>query len=234
MPPNQTYSPKAAAVLELDWLEADWPVEDRGEYGTSVLPLSTLFSLSDEKGKPALVYVFDAETDEEKLEKVEQKTFGREDFLITTKFFRCFRIEDDTVPAESRKLYSGKLPAFFVLDTKGNIVAQLQGRKVSTKTLIGQMNKGFDKKTLKTAKKAVKAYRKHLAEFQVAEDAVAIASQKVSDVEERLEKKDSPSARKQLAEAKVKLGEAREKLTALVKKGREILDLTANDAVAKR
>ena len=190
--------------------------------------------MSDEKGKPALVYVFDAETDEEKLEKAEKKAFGREDFLVTAKLFRCFRIEDDTVPEKSRKLYSGKLPAFFVLDPKGNVVAQLQGRKVSTKSLLSQMSKGFDKKTAKAAKNAVKAYRKHLAEFQTAEDAVAIAAKKVSDLEERLDEKDSASARKQLTEAKVELGQAREELAKLAKKGEDILDLTANDTVASR
>ena len=187
-----------------------------------MLPLSSLFELTGEgKGKPALVYVYDADTEDEELERLERKAFGREDFIITTKLYRCYRIEESSMDEKSRKQL-GKLPAYLVLDAAGNTVAEANG-KMTSKKLLRRMAKGMDKAKGKRVKKIVKNYQKFLAELMVKEDAIAELKKQITSLEERIEKNDSKSAKKNLGEKQAELAELEKELTELEERGRTIL-----------
>ncbi|MCA9322586.1 MAG: hypothetical protein KDB53_17725 [Planctomycetes bacterium] len=179
-----------------------------GGYGQTPMPLSALFELSSAKNRPALVYVHGMAEDAEKAEEMDQKLFGDEDFVLASRFFRFYRINEADVTDESiREKYLSKLPAFILLDAQGNEVDTMNGRN-NHRRLTGSLSKLFSKHYVGSMKKHLSALSKHLKEIERAEDKVADAQRFVDFSEERVESRSTPQAERQLAEKKAELAEA--------------------------
>jgi len=202
-------------LLEIDWIDADWPSQVTDGYGAVRQPLSALFELSDEKGKPALIYVDENLDDEDAAEKHEAKLFGAEDLVIGSRFFRCFRIEAESVTDEAvRKEYLKKLPAFILLDPRGNEVARINGR-TSARRLFSSMAKAYKASVGGNLKKSVGRIVKLLRDLEKAEDRMANAKRAHADATARLEKKRSARNAKRVKDKEKALEIARKEFEAL-------------------
>ncbi len=208
-----------ARELAINWIDAEWPTSWDADYGEQALPLSALSKLSDEKNKPSLIYV--AREDDAKMEK---KLFRDENLVLGSRFFRCYRIAAQDVPAgKIRQKYLLKgTPTFIILDAKGNEVV-MNKKKVSTKWINGKLKKQFAADFRAKLRVHIKKLSDWLDDLEKADDSLANARKAHTALEDRESKREKETARsrKRLEKSKAKLDEAQsafEKLVALGKK----------------
>lgn len=205
---EQNRSPSVAMLLDIDWIDAEWPMMENPGYGLVPAPLSVLFGLAKEKNRPAMIYVPEPEEDGEKIHADLVRLFGAEGLVVATRAFRCYRIQSSTIlDAGCRAKYAGKLPAFIWLDTKGNEVAAIQGG-CTTQRVLAEMTKVFDVHYKVTMKSLMTTAAKQLKEIEKAEDRAADLKRELGQLEERAEDKSTAKRQEKVAEKRKQLDRA--------------------------
>ena len=205
-----------AALFDISWIDADWPMQRQPGYGEQALPLSSLFDLApEEKGKPALVYISRALDEEERLE-LEQRLFGREDLVMGTRFFRCYRIDESWIKDEKvREEYAKKLPALILLDSKGEEFARLTG-PVAARSLYARMERLYRDVYGDRLGAQIRRIADVLDEIQKSEDTLADLAYEIDTLKQRIEDNDSKSAERNLAKKTKELEEEQKRFEELM------------------
>lgn len=194
-------SPAVARELEMKWIEAEWPTTWDQKYGARALPLSQLNVLANEKNKPSLIYVFRHQDTEER-DALEQKLFGSEDVILGSRFFRCYRISDASLPDEKikEKYLLKRGPTLIILDARGNEIARNK-KRVSSSWVYGKMKRQFKSDFGDTIAKHIKKLSNWLDDLEKAEDKVADAGRLVDAAKQAMEKRETAKKQQRLEKA---------------------------------
>ncbi len=233
-------SPSVCRILDLRWLESEWPKARVDGYAKSLAPLSHILTTKcfdpycvdlhckhlhcKNPGcavgrRPAIVYIYDpAERRETKLER-ERKLFGDDDIVASTNFFHLFSIPATEADKVAYRNEFGKtLPALIFLAPDGHTVTVLEGR-LDRRRLVRALDQAF-KECLGWKRSAlVRHYGRLLKEIERYEDKVAAIGLrfKVLDARVRSHPKDQ-RAKDQKERVQRKLKEAQAKLAVVERK----------------
>ncbi len=202
-------------------------------YGQGYQPLTTLASVdSRDRQLPLVVWFYDGDTETADQQKLERKMFGDDDLAISSKFFRCLKIDVSKIEdAEVRTQYAKRTPTLYVLSPSGETLMKKAGR-MTTKTVMSGFSKAFKKIYNLRLRSEVRKLNKFLVKVEKAEDAVSAAGVKVKLLKERLAKRDVARTRKALKAAEETVVKAREAFAKIVEERDQMLVLPLDKPVA--
>ncbi len=233
-------SPRVCRILDLRWLESDWPKVKSDGYADSLAPLSRILASKcfdpycvdlhckharcKDPGcsvgrRPAIVYIYDpAERRETKIKR-ERDLFGDDEIVATTNFFHLFAIAaSDAEKAAYRDGYGKVLPAMVFLAPDGHTITVLEGR-FDRRRLTRALDIAIKESLGWKRARLLRHYQRLLKELERIEDKVAVIGRRaaVLDARVRSQPKDK-RARDQKKEIQRRLKEAKQKLAVIESK----------------
>ncbi|HGY91997.1 MAG TPA: hypothetical protein ENK43_12580 [Planctomycetes bacterium] len=215
---HQLRSPRVCRILDLRWLESDWPTAttEKG-YAKSLAPLSHIltkkcfdpyctdlhckhFHCKDPKcsagRQPALVYIYDpAETRAAKMKR-ERELFGDDEIVAATNFLHLFSI---AATGEEKAMYLngvGKtLPALVFLAPDGHTIRVLEGRLTRAR-LASALDEVFKVSLGWKRDRLVRHYDRLLKQIETYEDRIAILATRANALDAKVRSKPRDHRRK--------------------------------------
>lgn len=172
--------------------------------------------------RPAWVYIHAAALDLEEVAKMERRVFGKDELVISSQHFDCYRIEASELSEDERKRFARRLPAFVLFDTDGRVLADLQGAS-SPDSLTGFLGKGYRTIYGQSLPPRVARLDDLLKRMERAEDRVAQTTDQVRKLAESL-RPDKPKDQERLEEAREEHAAAQAELAKLREERAKLLE----------
>jgi hypothetical protein len=231
---GKTRSPSVARLLTIQWNPLFIPVWEREGYGEGSLPLTAHLKAELERTggqRPLFVNISPAmgEVNMEDLIKLEQKMFGKDELVMATLFFDCYRVDASTLSRDDRETFARTLPAFLIVMPDGKIAAKANGVQ-SPGGLLGMLGKAYRDVYRAPINPALQKLEANLAQVEKIEDKAAALDAQIDEFQKRLQKEEKPSVRKNLVEAQAERAQAAEALAALAADREKLLAAPAASA----
>lgn len=222
---GKTRSPEVARFLNIAWRPISLPTAAGDRYGSSRIPLTSYFqdALAGAE-RPAWVYIHAPEKDPESTKELEEDIFGKDELLVASHFFDCYRISADELSEDERKSLAKRLPAFVLVGTDGRIAAQHKG-SAHPDGLLSFLSKGFKTAYGTGIESRLERFKDVLRRLEAAEDDVAEASQKLKDTAAAA-KPDKPKDLERVEKAREVLAKAQGVLASLREERTKLLDVS--------
>lgn len=235
-------SPDVARFLSLDWETAT--LKGDSSYGEADLPFESLARpdaglLVSEDGaeaaRPVMVYVPDAAMALERRQELEAKMFGDDDLALASRIFRFVRLEPDQLSGSQRDDLAPKLPAFILMDGRGQIVSKTTGVK-SPSALLKGLSKTYSVQYKGSLARQVQQVDSVLKSIEKLEDKIFYANLNLTELRKRNEAKPTAKLTKSIEEATKELEAQQSELTSLREQRTKLMtpQLTAKFAESKK
>lgn len=213
-------SPDVARFLTVRWDLGS--LEGRSAYGEADLPFSSLATsgapMLSEDGEtaapPTLVYIPNPKVSEKREEELEDLMFGHDDLAVASHVIRFVRLDVEELSESDRAEYAKKLPAFVMMDGRGEVIAKTKGLQRPTSLLRG-LAKLYKSQYSGSLNRRIVQVDKVLKEIEKLEDKIFYARLDLDALRKRHQAKPKPKLARNIAKAEKEYASQQAALQAL-------------------